>query len=114
MVTSVTNLSRNGLSDWLIQRVTAFLIGAYLIFLFFFMILHRPLSYLEWYSLFAQTWMEIFSFLVLLSIVAHAWVGLWTVLTDYVKLIWLRLFLEIVIAIYLIALLVWGVLILWG
>ena len=31
MVTSVTSLGRNGLYDWLIQRVSAVIIGVYMI-----------------------------------------------------------------------------------
>ena len=33
MVTDVTNLSRSGLSDWLIQRVSALLLAAYTLYI---------------------------------------------------------------------------------
>ena len=34
MVTSVTSFSRNGVSDWLVQRVSAVLLGVYFVGLF--------------------------------------------------------------------------------
>ena len=33
MVTQVTSLSRNGVSDWIIQRVTAYILAAYTVVL---------------------------------------------------------------------------------
>ena len=43
----------------------------------------RKTSGEEWKALFEQTWMRIFSLLAILSLAAHAWIGMWAVLTDY-------------------------------
>jgi len=113
MIQSATSLTSSGLRDWLVQRVTAVILGLYFIFLFIFFAIHPHLNYEQWQNLFANPWMKIFSFLALLSLAGHSWVGIWTVLTDYIKPIAIRLVLEMVMALALIIYLVWGIVILW-
>lgn len=57
--------------------------------------------------------MKIVTFIVLLSILWHAWIGLWTVFTDYVKNRPIRLILEILVSLLLIVYLAWVAEILW-
>ena len=83
MVTAVTSLSRSGLSDWLVQRVTAVILLAFFGFIGFK--LAGGVSYAEWSALFAQSWMKVFALLAALSLAAHAWIGMWTVGTDYIR-----------------------------
>ena len=109
MVTSVTNCSRNGLSDWIIQRVSALIIAAYTIFLLCFVLMHQPLSFAAWQGLYAHATMKVFSLLVLVALVGHAWIGLWTVLTDYVSCACLRFTLEIALILFLLVYLFFGV-----
>src|SRR5690554_7193678 len=78
---SVTNIGRNGIQDWIIQRVTAYVLAAYTLFLLGFF-LTTDVDYQSWTALFAQGWFKIFSLLALLSIAGHAWVGLWTVRSE--------------------------------
>jgi len=105
--------SDRGVSDWLVQRVTALLIGAYAIFILIYFFVNKPLYYAQWHELFHHVFMKIFSFLVLISIVWHAWIGLWTVFTDYVKSAAIRLVLEIIVILLLVGYLSWGFEILW-
>jgi succinate dehydrogenase / fumarate reductase membrane anchor subunit len=114
MVGSVTSLTRSGLRDWLIQRVTAVILALYALFLLGFILLHHPLAYANWQGLFANGFMRVFTFLTLLSVVYHTWVGLWTVFTDYIKCSCLRLILQVIVVIALLGYLVWGVAIVWG
>ncbi len=114
MVDNVTGLSRNGVRDWLIQRVTALVMAVYTFILVGYVVSADHLSYEFWHGLFHSTTIRVFSFLVVLSIVFHAWIGLWTVLTDYIKNTALRLFLELITVLALLALLAWGVVILWS
>jgi succinate dehydrogenase / fumarate reductase membrane anchor subunit len=114
MVTSVTNCTRNGLGDWLLQRVSALVIGAYAIFLAVFFLAHCPMTYATWKSLFSCLWFEIFTTLVLFSIVGHAWVGIWTVLTDYIKCASLRVVLEVLMILFLLVLAISGCWIVWS
>lgn len=84
MVNSITNLGRSGAFDWMIQRVTAYVLALYTIFLLGFLVT-TDVTFETWSALFDQTWFRIFSLLALLSLGGHAWVGLWTVTTDYIK-----------------------------
>jgi succinate dehydrogenase / fumarate reductase membrane anchor subunit len=114
MVTNVMSLTRNGLLDWLIQRVSALIIGAYAVFLIGFIIYHPGLSFAAWQGLFSHLFMRIFTVIVLFNILFHSWVGMWTVFTDYIKSSCLRLVLEIAMVLVLIVYVVWGIAIVWG
>ncbi len=109
----VAHVDRSGLRDWLVQRVTAVLIGAYALLIYIYIICHPGITYDQWHALFSHLAMKMFTFVVLLSILWHAWIGLWTVFTDYVKNRPIRLVLETVVCLVLIAFLAWTIEILW-
>ena len=83
MVTAVTNFGRSGLSDWLVQRLSAVVLLAYTVFICWFLLTTPDLGYQQWKALFEQTAMRVFSVAALLSVVVHAWIGLWSITTDY-------------------------------
>lgn len=114
MVEIATSLGRSGLQDWLIQRVTAIILALYTVFLLVYLFLNPKLSYEEWRLLFASDGMRYASFFVLLSLIAHAWIGIWTVTTDYIKPSSLRLGVQLPIIFALLGCLVWGIRILWS
>jgi len=114
MVTNITNLGRSGLSDWLIQRVSAVVLALYTLFVVAYLLFHPNLDYATWNGLFAQTWMRIFSLLAFISMAAHAWVGLWTVSTDYLKHTGVRFGFQAVVILAIFIFLVWGIQVLWG
>ncbi|MFP6807571.1 MAG: succinate dehydrogenase, hydrophobic membrane anchor protein [Pseudomonadales bacterium] len=121
MVSQVTSFSRNGVSDWLLQRATAWILTAYTIVLFGYIVSQPEITYQEWRALFSQTWMQVFTVIALLSTCAHAWIGLWTVGTDYIRshlmgdgADTLRFIYQIVCISILVVYLVWGIQILWG
>lgn len=121
MVTSVTNLSRSGLYDWMAQRVSAVLLAIYTLFLIGYFLLNPDLTYQQWDALFSQSWMRIFSLLTLVALVVHAWVGMWTISTDYLTPISLgksativRFLFQVACGLLSFVLFVWGVQILWG
>jgi len=121
MVTAVTNWGRSGLSDWLIQRVSSVIMLAYTVFVVGYILLTPELTYAQWHGLFGQLSMRVFSLLTLLSVVAHAWIGLWSVLTDYLterlmgnKGTVLRLLAQFLLAIALATYTLWGIEIIWG
>ena len=78
MVNSVTNLGRSGVYDWVIQRLSAVIMAVYTLFLLGFVLATPDLTYDAWKDLFSCTSMKVFTFATLISICAHAWVGLWT------------------------------------
>lgn len=121
MVTNVTNFSRSGLYDWMAQRVSAVVLAAYFIFLLGYLVANPGLSFAGWHGLFSQSWMRIFSLLAIVALSAHAWVGMWTISTDYLTPMALgksatavRFLFQAVCGIAMFAFFVWGVQILWG
>jgi len=105
--------NNRGLTDWIIQRISAILVGAYAVFLCVFFVQHPMLQYDTWNTLFSCAWMRYSTVLVVLAIVWHAWIGLWTVFTDYVKNGAVRLFLEIIVILLLAGYMVWVLDIFW-
>ena len=121
MVTAITNLGRSGLYDWLIQRLSAVAMTAYIIFLVAYLAINPDLEFGQWRALFDQLWMRVFSLITLMSIVTHAWIGLWSVLTDYItnqtlggKATVVRVFAQVVLGVVAITYTVWGIQIIWG
>ncbi|MCK0536141.1 succinate dehydrogenase, hydrophobic membrane anchor protein [Alcanivorax quisquiliarum] len=122
MVTSVTSLGRNGISDWLVQRVSAVLLGVYLIGLAGYLICTgSDLEYATWHALMTSLPMMIINTLVVFAIAAHAWIGLWIVTTDYLTSLQLkgaatglRLLVQSVLALLLLVYVLWGLWMIWG
>lgn len=85
MVTQVTSFSRSGLSDWVIQRVTAVILAVYTLVVVGYLLFSGEVSFAQWRQLFDQTWMQIFTVLAVISTCAHAWIGMWTIGTDYIQ-----------------------------
>jgi len=121
MVTAVTSFGRSGLYDWLLQRVSAVMLAAYTLFVAGFIILTPDLTFAVWSDLYSTLCMRVFSLAALLSIAAHAWIGLWAVITDYLtnrmmgaKATVLRLVAQGVLGLVTMTYTVWGIEILWG
>lgn len=110
---SATNIGRNGIQDWIIQRVTAYVLALYTLFLLGFLVT-TDVDYQSWSALFGQGWFKIFTLLALLSIAGHAWVGLWTVSTDYIKSAMPRFLFQAACVLVVFVYVVWGIQILWG
>lgn len=114
MVKSVLGVNHQGLTDWVIQRVSAILMVIYIIGLIIFFITHPVLSFAEWHYQFSQYWVKIATIIFILCILFHAWIGMWTVFTDYVKPFVLRAILDFLVILTLTACFIWAVLILWS
>ena len=115
MINTITSLTNSALKDWLVQRVTAVIITAYILcWLWLGCTLVEELSYDVWVELFSMPWLRYFSVLFLLSLIAHAWVGMWTVYTDYIKGAILRLVVQVVTIVAMLSFVIWGIFILWG
>lgn len=113
-LTSVTSVTGSGPKDWFLQRITAVYFLLYVIFLFGFILLHPKMSYTEWYGFFQCAWVKIATLLAWIAFFYHAWVGIWTVSTDYIKHPVLRFVVPTLVMVWLLVLLIWGILILWG
>lgn len=120
MVTSVTSFGRSGLSDWLLQRITAVIMTAYLIFVVVYFAAN-DVNYSAWLALNESLPMKMFSLLTILSIAVHSWIGMWGVLTDYVtvrlmgaKATALRMVFQLGMIAVSLLYVVWAIDILWG
>ncbi len=109
----VSRFSHRGLADWLIQRVTSLLVGTYAVGIFVYILKYQPISFSQWHTLFHYTAVKVITLIVIFSILWHAWIGLWTVFTDYVNNTRVRIALQTLVMILLITYLIWGFYILW-
>lgn len=121
MVTQVTGMSRNGVSDWIIQRVTALVLAAYTLCILGFIVISPVVDYATWSEFIGRTSMQVFTMLALVSTCAHAWIGMWTVGSDYLRehtlgpsANTLRTIFQIGCILIIAAYFLWGVEILWG
>lgn len=103
-----------GLRDWLAQRLTAIVMGVYTVILLLAFLTTQDFSYQGWASLFAQQWFKIATFVTLLSLLYHVWVGMRDVWMDYVtKSVALRLLLQAATILWLIGCAGWAAQIIW-
>lgn len=121
MMKSATSFSRSGLSDWLVQRVSAVILALYFVVVLGFILSHGNLDYAAWHAFMGHTLMRVFNLLALLSLAGHAWVGVWTVLTDYITVRQIgpgatgwRLVLQVGMGLSIFVFVVWGIQIFWG
>jgi len=83
-VTQVLSLTRSGLADFVVQRLTAVVLAAYTFCLLGFFI-GESVTYASLVAFFWSMPMQLFSTLATLSIATHAWIGMWTIGTDYIR-----------------------------
>lgn len=112
MVNNASTFGRSGVHDFLIIRVAGINLALYAIFLVAFF-LFNDVTFNVWKDLFTTLWMQIFTIITLLSLLAHIWIGLWQVLTDYVKPVGLRFVLQLLLNATAFSYLVAGIVILW-
>ena len=83
MVAKLNYLLRRGVFDWVIQRISAVLLAIYTIGIIGFFVTHPNLEFEAWRNLFSSQLVRIFSLITLLFLCGHMWVGMWTIITDY-------------------------------
>jgi succinate dehydrogenase / fumarate reductase membrane anchor subunit len=97
-----------GLRDWLAQRVTAVLMALYAVLLAVVLLVKKPADYLAWFNVFSPVWMKVATLVFLLCLFYHAWVGMRDIWMDYVKPTGIRLTLEVLTIVYLVACGMWA------
>ncbi|NQW58856.1 MAG: succinate dehydrogenase, hydrophobic membrane anchor protein [Polynucleobacter sp.] len=102
-----------GLTEWLLQRVTAVIMAVYaLLLLVVYFIFGNP-SYEGWSSLFANQFMKILTLLTFFSLFYHAWVGIRDIWMDYIPATGVRLVLQTLTVLWLVGCLAYSAQILW-
>jgi succinate dehydrogenase / fumarate reductase, membrane anchor subunit len=109
MVASRFSLVKRGVFDWFVQRVTAVILAFYFGFILFYWLLHPGMTHASWQALLLGPLMRIAGVISMLALAWHAWIGIWTVLTDYVKSDAFRLFLQVLVWIALLGDAVWAI-----
>jgi len=102
-----------GFRDWLSQRVTAVLMALFTLALLLQVIFGGPIGYDSWSGIFSRQWMKVLTFVVIVSLAWHAWVGMRDVLMDYVKPVGARLVLQVGTIVWLVGCAGWAVQVLW-
>ena len=102
-----------GLRDWLSQRVTATLMALFTLSVIVQVLLPGPLNYDKWSGIFAAQWMKVLTFVVIVSLLYHAWVGVRDIWMDYVKPVAVRLALQVCSIVWLVGCAGWAVQVLW-
>ncbi len=103
-----------GLRDWLVQRVTAGLMAFYTVFLLGHLLLSRgPIGYEKWAGMFSGQFMKSLTFVVIVALAWHAWIGMRDIWMDYIKPVSVRLTLEIFSIVWLVACAGWAIQVLW-
>lgn len=120
-IKSATGLTGSGSRDWIVQRLGAVVLAVYSIVLLGFFLTHGNVGFAEWSAFMTSLPMRLFSLVAIIALAGHAWVGMWTVFTDYVttsqmgsKAIVLRLLLQALMIIAILVYVFWGIMIFWG
>ncbi|GAA0487206.1 MULTISPECIES: succinate dehydrogenase membrane anchor subunit [Tatumella] len=114
MVTNVSALGRNGIHDWLLLRGAAIVIALYVLYILGFFVFTGHVTFDVWRGFFAATFTRVFTLLALFSLLIHGWIGMWQVLTDYVKNVALRLVVQGLVILALLTYAIYGTIIVWG
>jgi succinate dehydrogenase / fumarate reductase membrane anchor subunit len=121
-----------GLRDWLAQRVTAVLMALFTFALIIQILwpwyekdadgqrvrdaagsLVQVTGYAKWAGIFSMQWMKVLTFVVIVSMLYHVWVGMRDVLMDYVQPVGARLVLQVFTIVWLVGCTGWAIQVLW-
>lgn len=103
-----------GLRDWLSQRITAALMAIFTAIVLV-QVLTTPgeLGYHQWSGIFAAQWMKVLTFVVIVALLYHVWVGMRDIWMDYVKSVSVRLVLQVFSLVWLVGCAGWAIQVLW-
>lgn len=113
MIKSATGLTGSGSRDWVVQRISAVVLAVYSVVMLVWFLTHQ-VTFEAWRGFMLSMPMRLFSVLAIISLAGHAWVGMWTVFTDYIKSSGLRLVLQSAMILAVIVYLFWGVMVFFG
>jgi succinate dehydrogenase / fumarate reductase, membrane anchor subunit len=102
-----------GFRDWLAQRVTAALMALFTLVLVVQLLFGAKLGYDRWAAIFSAQWMRVLTFVVIVALLVHAWIGMRDVWMDYVKPVGIKLGLQIFTLAWLVGCAGWAVQVLW-
>ena len=102
-----------GLRDWLAQRVTSLLMAVFTVVVVAQVLFGGPLDYYRWAAIFSAQWMKVLTFVVIVSLLYHVWVGMRDIWMDYVQPVVVRLALDVATIAWLVGCAGWAIQVLW-
>jgi succinate dehydrogenase / fumarate reductase membrane anchor subunit len=102
-----------GFKDWLSQRVTATLMALFTVALIVQVLMPGAMDYDKWAGIFSSNWMKTLTFVVIVSLLYHVWVGMRDIWMDYVKPVGVRLGLQVFTLAWLVGCAGWAIQVLW-
>ena len=103
-----------GLRDWLAQRITAALMALFTLLVLAQVIFSNgPIGYDQWAGIYSAQWMKTLTFVVIVALLYHVWVGMRDIWMDYVKPASIKLVLNVFTIVWLVACAGWGIQVLW-
>jgi succinate dehydrogenase / fumarate reductase membrane anchor subunit len=114
MVNRIIVGAHYGLRGWMVQRVSAVVMTLYVLLFIGILLFGRPTNFSEWRELFAHQSMKLATLLFAISLFLHTWVGMRDILMDYARPTSVRLALEALVAVLLVAWAGWAIQILWS
>jgi succinate dehydrogenase / fumarate reductase membrane anchor subunit len=102
-----------GFRDWLSQRVTASLMALFTLAVIVQVLLPGEMGYDKWAGIFSAQWMKVLTFVVIVALLYHVWVGMRDVWMDYVKPVGVRLALQVFTIAWLVGCSGWAIQVLW-
>lgn len=96
-----------GLRAWILQRVSAVYLGAFVVYLLIRFAVAAPADYAAWRAWVAQPHVTVLGATFFIMLLAHAWVGARDVILDYAKNLVLRVTLLVALALALLLCAVW-------
>ena len=85
LVTNVTSFGRSGLADFVLQRVSAVVLGLYGLCLAGFFAVTPNVDHAALVGFLDSLTMKAFTTLAVVALAMHAWIGMWTLGTDYIR-----------------------------
>jgi len=113
MVNRIVVGAHYGLRDWLAQRVTAVLMAAYTLVLAAALLFAPAIDLAYWHALMSGGLMRFLSFLFIVGLAYHAWIGVRDIWMDYVQPVGIRLTLHVLTLLLLVGCVGWAVQVLW-
>jgi len=114
MVNNAATVGRSGVHDFILLRASAVVLACFVLFMLGFFVVTPEVTYDVWKGLFSNMAMKIFTMVAIIALLVHAWIGIWQVLSDYVKAAFLRGVLQFLFSVTLLAYLATGFLTVWG
>lgn len=102
-----------GLMDWLVQRITGVLMVAFTLIVAAALRQGVGTNYESWHAFMSSGLMRFATFLFILSLCWHSWIGVRDIWMDYVQPVGIKLALHVLTLLLLIGCVGWAVQIIW-